>query len=65
MNEILDGINGPSDIKALEIDQLNLLAKELREYLIKVVSNTGGHLSSNLGVVELTLALHYCFNSPY
>ncbi|WP_273319415.1 1-deoxy-D-xylulose-5-phosphate synthase [Vallitalea guaymasensis] len=65
MNEILDGISSPSDIKALEIDQLNILAKELREYLIKVVSNTGGHLSSNLGVVELTLALHYCFNSPY
>ncbi|GKX31933.1 1-deoxy-D-xylulose-5-phosphate synthase 1 [Vallitalea longa] len=65
MNNILESINSPKDVKALEIDQLNQLAKELREYLIRVVSNTGGHLSSNLGVVELTLALHYCFNSPY
>lgn len=65
VNNILESINSPKDVKALEIDQLNQLAKELREYLIRVVSNTGGHLSSNLGVVELTLALHYCFNSPY
>jgi 1-deoxy-D-xylulose-5-phosphate synthase len=58
-------INEPSDIKDLDINQLNKLAKELRGYLIRTVSDTGGHLSSNLGVVELTLALHYCFNSPY
>jgi 1-deoxy-D-xylulose-5-phosphate synthase len=62
---ILDKINSPKDIKNLEINDLNRLAKELRKYLISVVSETGGHLSSNLGVVELTLALHYCFNSPY
>ena len=65
MNSIIESINSPKDVKALEIDQLDQLAKELREYLLRVVSNTGGHLSSNLGVVELTLALHYCFNSPY
>lgn len=64
MGKILDRINEPKDIKALEVEQLSLLAREIRKYLVEVVSESGGHLSSNLGVVELTIALHYCFNSP-
>ncbi len=59
---ILNKINSPKDLKKLEIEQLNSLAKEIRQFLISSISNTGGHLSSNLGVVELTIALHYCFD---
>ena len=55
----LDKINEPSDIKKLSRDELKLLAKELRSFIIDSVSRTGGHLSSNLGVIELTIALHY------
>ncbi|MBZ4662397.1 MAG: dxs [Caloramator sp.] len=58
----LEKINKPSDIKNLSIDELNLLSGELREFLIDTVSKTGGHLASNLGVIELTLALFYVFN---
>lgn len=65
MSKLLEGIHSPGDIKNLDMNQLSQLAEELREYLISVISDTGGHLSSNLGVVELTLALHYCFQSPY
>ena len=65
MSKLLDHINEPNDIKSLNESQLNQLAKEIRAYLVEVVSETGGHLSSNLGVVELTIALHYVFNSPY
>lgn len=54
----------PRDIKKLNISQLNRLALELRAFLLENVSKTGGHLASNLGVVELTLALHYCLNVP-
>ncbi|MBQ4347328.1 MAG: 1-deoxy-D-xylulose-5-phosphate synthase [Firmicutes bacterium] len=61
---MLDGINFPKDIKNLTLEELSQLAKELRVFLVKSVSKTGGHLSSNLGVVELTLALHYCFDLP-
>ncbi len=64
MEKLLDRIGSPSDLKALEEDQLALLAAEIREEIIKTVSLTGGHLASNLGVVELTIALHYVFNSP-
>ncbi len=64
MDSFLKTIKSPKDIKKLEIDELNILAKEIRREIIKVVSENGGHLSSNLGVVELTLALHYVFNSP-
>ena len=60
---ILD-IKSPADIKKLNIDQLNDLCKDIRTFLIDSVSKTGGHLASNLGVVELTVALHYCFNAP-
>lgn len=51
-------------IKDMSIDQLNTLAQELREFLLECVSKTGGHLSSNLGIVEMTIAMHYVFDSP-
>ncbi len=60
----LKKINSPKDLKALTFEQLNQLANEIREFLIKVVSQTGGHLAPNLGVVELTIALHYALESP-
>jgi len=60
----LDKINKPSDIKKLSKDELKLLAKELRSFIIDSVSKTGGHLSSNLGVIELTIALHYVYDCP-
>src|SRR5450756_2898738 len=62
--ELLDSINGPEDLKALTAAQMPLLAKEIREFLIDSVSRTGGHLGPNLGVVELTIALHRVFDSP-
>ncbi len=62
MYEILDTINGPADVKALNSGQLKQLAAEIRAFLIESVSKTGGHLASNLGVVELTLALHRVFD---
>ena len=61
---ILDEINEPKDIKKLNKEQKEELAKELREEIIDTVSKTGGHLASNLGVVELTIALHSVFNMP-
>ncbi len=60
----LDKINSPSDIKNLTDQQLEELAEEIREVLIETVSKNGGHLASNLGAVELTLAIHRCFDSP-
>ena len=60
----LEEINSPSDLKKLNIEELKLLSSEIREFLIDNVSNTGGHLGSNLGVVDLTLVLHYLFSSP-
>jgi len=60
----LENINDPSDIKKLNIKQLRALAEELRTEIIKVVSDRGGHLASNLGMVELTLAMHYVFDAP-
>ncbi|HEY8653305.1 MAG TPA: 1-deoxy-D-xylulose-5-phosphate synthase [Dermatophilaceae bacterium] len=62
--ELLDSIDGPEDLKALTAAQMPLLAKEIREFLIDSVSRTGGHLGPNLGVVELTIALHRVFDSP-
>ena len=64
MYKILNRINSPKDLKKLDEDDLLLLAKEIRAFLVNSISKTGGHLASNLGVVELTIALHYCFNSP-
>ena len=61
---ILESINSPSDIRPLDVDQLKELADELRTFLIQSVGQTGGHLSSGLGTVELTVALHYVFNTP-
>ena len=61
---LLDAITTPADLRTLNIDQLPQLAKELREYLIDSVYRTGGHLGAGLGVVELTIALHYVFNTP-
>ncbi len=64
MGQLLDKINSPEDLKQLSFSQLKELAEEIREYLIEVVSKTGGHLAPNLGVVELTLGLHYALQSP-
>ncbi len=65
MYDLLTTINEPSDLRKLERRQLPQLATELREFLIDSVSKTGGHLSSNLGTVELTIALHYVFDTPH
>ena len=64
MESILNKINSPSDLKNLNYKQKEELAKEIRDYTIDIVSNNGGHLASNLGVVELTIALHSVFNTP-
>lgn len=61
---LLDNINDPSDLRKLPRTQLTPLAKELRQFLLESVSKTGGHLSSNLGTVELTIALHYVYDTP-
>ena len=62
---LLSQIKDTADLRRLSLDQLPLLASEVREKMIDVVANNGGHLSSNLGVVELTLALHYIFDTPH
>lgn len=64
MSKLLDGITSPQDLKKLTVEDLSRLANEVRAYILDVVSKTGGHLSANLGVVELTLALHYVFDAP-
>jgi 1-deoxy-D-xylulose-5-phosphate synthase len=64
MSALLDTVNTPEDLRKLERKQLPQLAEELRRFLVESVSKTGGHLSSNLGTVELTLALHYVYNTP-
>jgi 1-deoxy-D-xylulose-5-phosphate synthase len=65
MYPLLDTISFPSELRMLERNALPKLAGELRNFLVESVSATGGHLSSNLGTVELTIALHYVFNTPY
>ena len=62
--KILNNVNYPEDVKKLNIKEKNILAEEIREKLISLVSKTGGHLASNLGVVELTIALHSVYNAP-
>ncbi|MAQ06980.1 MAG: 1-deoxy-D-xylulose-5-phosphate synthase [SAR116 cluster bacterium] len=62
--KILDLVNSPSELKKLTIEELEKLSDELRSELIDVVSKTGGHLGAGLGVIELTIALHYVFNTP-
>ena len=64
MSELLDHVNTPEDLKKLKINEKQQLASEIREMIIDVVSKNGGHLASNLGVVELTIALHSVFNMP-
>jgi 1-deoxy-D-xylulose-5-phosphate synthase len=64
-HKILDSIYSPEDLKNLNTTELIQLSQEIRQFLLDNVSKTGGHLASNLGVVELTLAMHYVFNSPF
>ncbi len=64
MDKLLDKIKSPDDLKKLNTDELTRLCHEIREFLIDSVSETGGHLASNLGIVELTVALHTVFNVP-
>src|ERR1700752_93932 len=63
--DLLQKINYPSDLKQLSEDQLEQVSQELRQYIIDVVSVNGGHFGASLGVVELTVALHYILNTPY
>ena len=65
MTPLLDSIQTPADVRLLPPHQLPVLANELRSFLIETVGKTGGHFSSNLGTVELTVALHYVFNTPH
>ena len=64
MEKILNKIESPDDLKKLNKDELKTLCSEIREFLIDSVSETGGHLASNLGIVELTVAIHTVFNVP-
>lgn len=64
MERIIDRIKGSEDVKKLNFDELNLLAAEIREFMLDILSKVGGHVAPNLGSVELTLALHYVFDSP-
>ena len=64
-NTILNNINSPNDIRKLDRETLKTLVNEVRYEMIESVSQTGGHLGAGLGVVELTVALHYVFNTPY
>jgi 1-deoxy-D-xylulose-5-phosphate synthase len=64
-HQLLDGIQFPSDLKKLTEQQLPQLCEELRQFIVDVVSTKGGHFGASLGVVELTVALHYVFNTPY
>src|SRR5271163_427196 len=64
MARLLDTINSPADVKKIPVEELPQLAQEIREELISVLAKTGGHLGPNLGVVELTIALHTVFDTP-
>ena len=64
MTRVLDAVNSPADLKGLTSSELSKLAEEIREEIISTVSNCGGHLAANLGVVELTIALHSILDSP-
>ena len=63
-SSVLSVVNFPDDIRRLDLAQLNRLAGEIREKIIEIVSRNGGHLASSLGAVELTLAIHYVFDTP-
>ena len=62
MSSLLETINSPADLKALSVPELETLAEEIRQFMLNSISRTGGHLASNLGAVEMTLALHYVFD---
>ena len=62
---LLDSVDYPAQLRQLSVDQLATLADELRHYLLYAAGQSGGHFGANLGVVELTVALHYCFNTPH
>ena len=64
MGKLLDTLDSPVDLKRLSIDQLTILAQEIREVIIETVSSSGGHLASSLGAVELIIGIHYCLNAP-
>src|SRR2546421_2960019 len=64
MSQYLETINAPPDIKKLSLQQLEVLADEIRSEMINGLAKNGGHFGPNLGVVELTIALHYVFNTP-
>ena len=65
MTNLLETISNPEELRAYEISKLPQIARELRNFILSSVSSTGGHLSSNLGTVELAIALHYVFDTPY
>ena len=62
--KLLDHINHPQDLRLLQIEDLPILAQEVRAFIIKIVASKEGHVGASLGVVELTIALHYAFNTP-
>ena len=62
--ELLKNINSPSDLKKIAVKDLPAVAEELREFMLESVSRTGGHIAPSLGTVELTLALHYIYDTP-
>ncbi|MGN1152677.1 MAG: 1-deoxy-D-xylulose-5-phosphate synthase N-terminal domain-containing protein, partial [Candidatus Gastranaerophilaceae bacterium] len=64
MVEVLSKIDSPDDLKKLSLTEMNKLAEEMRQLIIKKVNTTGGHMGPNLGFVEATIALHYVFESP-
>ena len=61
---LLEKINSPKDLKTFSLDELKQVSCEAREVLLKKLSQTGGHIAPNLGMVEITIAMHYVFNSP-
>ena len=62
--KILDKVNTPEDLRKLTLEEKEKLAEEIRQFILEIVSKTGGHLASNLGVVELTIAIHSIFDTP-
>ena len=62
---LLSSIDSPSELRDMQVEQLPLLAEEIRRFMVNTVSQTGGHLSSSLGATDLAIALHYVFNTPH
>ena len=65
LTPLLDQVNYPNDLRSFSINELKTLADELREFLLYSVGQSGGHLGGGLGVIELTIILHYIYNTPY